>query len=37
MVLAESLGDENRQAQWDKNGNRRASATISGDYAPYLG
>ena len=37
MVLAQGLGDENRQAPWDEKGNRRLGATVGRDYAPHLG
>jgi hypothetical protein len=37
MVLAQGLGDANRQALPDEKGDRRPGATISGDHAPHLG
>jgi hypothetical protein len=36
MVLAQGLGDEDRQAPRDEKGNRCTSATLSRDYAPHL-
>jgi hypothetical protein len=37
MVLAQSLGDEDRQAPRDEKGNRCAGATVGRDHAPHLG
>jgi hypothetical protein len=36
-VLAQGLGDEDRQAPWDEKGNCRPGATVGRDYAPHLG
>ena len=36
MVLAQGLGDEDRQAPRDEKGNRCTSATVGRDYAPHL-
>src|SRR6476661_4391125 len=36
MVLAQGLGDENRQASRHEEGGRRASASLSRDHASHL-
>ena len=37
MVLAQGLGDEDRQAARYEEGDRRSGATVSRDHAPPLG
>ena len=37
MVLAQGLGDEDRQAPRDQKGDRRAGSTVGRDHAPHLG
>ncbi len=37
MVLAEGLGDADRQAPWHEKGDRRAGAPTGRDHAPHLG
>jgi hypothetical protein len=37
MVLAQGLGDADRQAPRDEKGNRRPGTPVGGDHAPHLG
>ena len=37
VVLAQGLGDEDRQASRDEEGDRRAGASVGRDHAPHLG
>ena len=37
MVLAQGLGDADRQAPRDEKGDRRAGPPVGRDHAPYLG
>ena len=37
MVLAQGLGDEDRQASRDEEGDRGAGAPVGRDHAPHLG
>ena len=37
MVLAQGLGDADRQAPRDEKGDRGAGASVSRDHAPHLG
>ena len=37
MVVAQGLGDADRQAPWDEEGNRGAGASVGRDHAPHLG
>jgi len=37
MVLAQGLGDEDRQASWDEKGDRGTGASVGRDHAPHLG
>jgi 2,3-dihydroxybenzoate decarboxylase len=37
MVLAQGLGDEDRQASWDEEGDRGAGASLGRDHAPHVG
>ena len=37
MVLAQGLGDEDRQAPRVKESDRGAGATVGGDHAPHMG
>ena len=37
VVLAQGLGDEDRQASWDEEGNRGAGTSVGRDHAPHLG
>ena len=36
MVMAQGLGDEDRQAPRDEEGDRGAGASVGRDHAPYL-
>ena len=37
MVLAQGLGDADRQAPWDEKGDRGAGAPVGCDHAPHMG
>ena len=37
MVLAQGMGNADRQAPWNEKGDRRTGASIGRDHAPYLG
>ena len=37
MVLAQSLGDADRQAPWDEKGDRGAGVPVGCDHAPHMG
>ena len=37
MVLAQGLGDEDRQASWDEEGDRGTGASVGRDHAPHVG
>jgi hypothetical protein len=37
MVLAQGLGDEDRQASGDEKGDRGTGASAGGDHAPRVG
>jgi hypothetical protein len=37
MVVAQGLGDEDRQAPRDEKGNRGLSASVGRDHAPHMG
>jgi transposase IS116/IS110/IS902 family protein len=37
MVLAQGLGDADRQASWDEEGDRGAGAPAGRDHAPHMG